>query len=264
MTTATIRTWARPVAVGLLASLAILGGGRSASAQGPFGTIKGRLVYGGAKAPEPKVLYQKNDPTAKDPQVCATEPIIDRDVTVDPKTKGIMNGYAYLLKPSGSNPAAEQALLAKEAAVEIDQKNCRFLPFSTALHQKQKLVFKSSDPVNHNVRYSAFTNTSFNQILPPSGETTVQLVAESRALPLACDIHPWMKGYIMVFDHPFFDVTEEDGSFEIQGVPAGEQKLIVWWGPAGYVSEGARQGMAVTVKAGEVTDVGEIKSMPKP
>ncbi len=247
--------------LGLMAGLAILAGGRPASAQG-FGTIKGRLVYGGSKAPEPDVLYQKNDPTAKDAAVCTTEPIVNRDLLVDPSTLGIKNGFAYLVRPSGSNPEAEKALLAQEAQVEIDQKNCQFIPYATALHQAQPLVFKSSDPVNHNVRYSAFTNAAFNRILPPNGKDTVKLVAERRPLPLQCDIHPWMKGFIMVFDHPFFAVTQDDGTFEIAGVPAGEQKLVVWHSKPGYASEGKASGMPVAVKGGEVTDIGEIKVAP--
>jgi hypothetical protein len=68
-----------------------------------------------------------------------------------------------------------------------------------------------------------------------------------------------MKGYIMVFEHPFFAITGPDGSFEIQGVPAGEQRLVVWQETKGYVTAGKATGMPVQVKAGEVTDIGLIK-----
>ena len=64
----------------------------------------------------------------------------------------------------------------------------------------------------------------------------------------------------MVFDHPFFAVTGADGAFEIKGVPAGEQNLVLWQERVGYVgfTDPARkaQGRAVTIRAGEVTDVG--------
>ena len=68
-------------------------------------------------------------------------------------------------------------------------------------------MIKSSDPVNHNVRYAAFTNPAFNQILAPNGQLEMKFVAERRPILVACDIHPWMKAYLMVFDHPFFAVT---------------------------------------------------------
>ena len=132
---------------------------------------------------------------------------MSKELVVDPASKGIRYAFAYLPKPQGANPDAVKALVAKTPVVEIDQKNCEFLPYVTALNQDQSLVLKSSDPTNHNVRFSAFVNAPFNQILPPNGQVSVKLVAERRPIPLACDIHPWMKGYIMVFDHPFFAIT---------------------------------------------------------
>jgi hypothetical protein len=73
-----------------------------------------------------------------------------------------------------------------------------------------------------------------------------------------------MKAWVMVFDHPFFTTTATDGSFEIKGVPAGTQKLIVWQKTVGYATSGQGRGMEVEIKAGGVTDVGEIKLVPKP
>jgi plastocyanin len=257
----------RPAALGIWAALALVAASVAtpvtASAQEKFGTIKGRLVWGGADVPPPKEV-----PITKDPEVCGTKPQKSRDLLIDPNTKGVANGFAYLVKPNGANPEAEKALLAKEAQVVVDQKQCQFLPYSVALHKDQPLVFTSSDPVNHNVHYSAFTNQAFNQIVPPNGKLEVKLVAEKtatggyRPLTLTCDIHPWMKGYIMVLDHPFFAITKDDGSFEIHGVPAGTQNLVVWQGTVGFVSPGLGKGMPVMVKAGETTDFGEVKMDP--
>ena len=108
----------------------------------------------------------------------------------------------------------------------IDQKGCRFLPHAVALHKDQKLVFKSSDPVGHNIRYTGFTRRlASTRCSPPTARRPVKFTAaEKNPVELVCDIHPWMTGYFMVFDHPFFAVTKPDGSFEIKGVPAGTQK----------------------------------------
>ncbi|MFO0909276.1 MAG: hypothetical protein U0794_13150 [Isosphaeraceae bacterium] len=234
----------------------------ASSALGQYGTIKGKFVYGGASAPETKILIDKGK-ADKDPAVCAsTAPLYARNLVVDPKTKGVQYGFAYLVRPKGSNPDAVAALVKKAEKVVVDQKNCEFLPYAVAIHQDQTLVFKSSDPVNHNVHLTPFTNAPFNLILAPNGEVEKKLVAERRVIPLSCDIHPWMKGWIMVFDHPFFAITSADGSFEIKGVPVGEQKLVVWQESVGYATPGLAQGMAVQVKSGETTDLGEIKLDP--
>lgn len=231
-------------------------------AQGEFGTIKGRLVWDGAEAPEPKILVVKGQ-AQKDPGVCASEAsLLNHELVVDPKTKGVKNAFAYLVRPNGANPDAVKALVAKTPTVEIDQKFCEFLPYATALHQDQSLLFKSSDPVNHNVHVAPFQNQGFNPILPPNGQITKKFTAERRVIPLNCDIHPWMKGWIMVFDHPFFAVTDEDGSFEIKGVPAGDQNLVVWQAAVGYVNQGLARGMAVKVEAGGVTEVKDLKLNP--
>ena len=230
-------------------------------AQATYGTIKGRLVWGGESAPPQKFSVDKGMAN-KDPGVCAASAAIpDNDLVVDPKTNGVKFAFVYVLKPNGKNSVLAEALVAKTPVVEIDQKNCEFVPFATALIDTQSLLFKSSDPVNHNVHISPFTNPPFNVILAPNGQMTKTLVVEKRPIPLVCDIHPWMKGWIMVFDHPFFAVTNADGSFEIKGVPVGEQSVVVWQAKVGYVNEGLARGMKVTVKP-DGTDLGEIKLDP--
>ena len=224
-----------------------------------FGTIKGRLVWGGDAAPEAKVL-RATGKAETDPTVCAaTSPLIDNGVLVDPKTKGIKFGMVYLVKPSGKNPEAEKALLKKAAKVVLDQKNCEYIPYALALHKDQKLVFKSSDPVAHNVHFSPFENDPFNLSVPANGEFEKTLKPERRAISVTCDIHPWMQGWVMVFDHPFFAITGEDGSFEISGVPAGTQNLVIWQAKSGYVTTGLAKGMPVKVAAGATVDIGEVK-----
>jgi hypothetical protein len=230
--------------------------------QAGFGTIKGRLVWGGDQAPPPAVLVEKGKAT-KDPAICAaTATLTNNELVVDPQNKGIKFAFAYLVRPNGENTEAVKALLNKTAKVVIDQKNCEFLPYSTAMHQDQAIIFKSSDPVNHNIHLSPFTNQPFNLLLAPNGDTEKRLVAERRVIPLSCDIHPWMKGWIMVFDHPFFAVTEADGSFEIKGVPPGAQNLVVWQAAIGYATPGLAKGIPVTVSPDSVTDVGAIKLDP--
>ena len=190
------------------------------------GTVKGRLVWGGDTVPASVMLVEKGK-AAKDPEVCARD-----------------------------TPIASKELV-------VDQKNCEFEPYVLAMHREQTLVFKSSDAASHNVRFTGFNNTGINQTLAPAATFELKnLKAERLPMKLLCDIHPWMKGWIMVFDHPFFATTAADGSFEITGIPAGQQNLVLWQEKVGYATPGAGRGVSVTIKAGATTDLGEIKIDP--
>ena len=219
-------------------------------AEKEFGTIRGRLVWGGAELPRPELRD-----VGRQQEICGTMPIALKYLQVEPKSRGIGNAFVYLLGFTRKNPDALKALLAQAPEVIIDQKSCEFVPFSTAMHQDQVLVFKSSDPINHNVRYTALRNNPLNQILPPNSELKVKLIAENAPLRLGCNLHIWMKGSIMVFDHPFFGVTNDDGTFEIEGAPAGDQKLVLRLADGRYVIPTGDHARTLKVEPGAVTDV---------
>ncbi len=216
-----------------------------------YGTIKGRLVLAGT-APTPSKIDVKNQP------FCQDQTILDLSVEVDPKTKGIANAIVWINAPKGKNADAEKALVAKHPKVDIDNKNCAFVPRSTAIFKGQTIEFTSSDSVGHNSHVTGFSN-GVNVALAPKGKADAKLSSEKRPMSLKCDIHPWMQGWIFVSDHPFFAVTDAKGNFEITGVPAGTQNVIVWQEKAGYVTEGAAKGKPVNVKADGTTDLGDVK-----
>lgn len=245
------------------AGLLFAGQPAQALAQGEVGSIKGRVVWGGGDVPAPKVLVEKGKAT-KDPEVCAADSaIVAPDLQIDPETKGVAGALVYLVKPSGDNPEALKELLKSEPKALLDQVACEFVPHVLAIHEDQELTIKSSDPVAHNVRYTGFANGSLNQMLAANGEMEVKLKAERRPMMVACDIHPWMTSYIMVFDHPYFAVTGKDGSFEIKGVPAGAQNIVVWQETAGWINPAKAKGDPVEVKAGAAADAGSFKLEPK-
>jgi hypothetical protein len=55
-----------------------------------------------------------------------------------------------------------------------------------------------------------------------------RLAKEPGIVEVRCTQHPWTHGYIAVFDHPYFAVTDDDGSFKMDSLPPGTYKMMVW------------------------------------
>lgn len=66
-----------------------------------------------------------------------------------------------------------------------------------------------------------FFNTG--QVVPSE-----RLAKEAGIVEVRCTIHPWTHGYVLVFDHPYFAVTDTDGTFRIDSLPPGSYRLMVW------------------------------------
>jgi hypothetical protein len=49
------------------------------------------------------------------------------------------------------------------------------------------------------------------------------------------NVHPWLRGFVWAFEHPYFAVTDATGSFEIPNAPAGTWRLVVWHEAVGYL-----------------------------
>jgi hypothetical protein len=139
--------------------------------------------------------------------------------------------------------------------VELDQPFCRYDPHVLGIREGQKLVAKNSAPVAHNVMITGFQQ-QHNPQLPPGRSHTFELLSERNAIRVSCGQHPWMQGFLWVFDHPYFAVTDANGAFKIEKAPAGKWNLVIWHEEIGYVD--GRNGRPIEIKAGAPTDVGQI------
>ena len=107
-------------------------------ADAKYGTITGHVVWGGKGIPEAKVLVKKGDTGVKDAAVCAATEIKSKELTIDVASLGVSDAIVYLIKPTGTNPEAEKALLEKTPEIVLDQVNCEYVPYTTVMHKDQK------------------------------------------------------------------------------------------------------------------------------
>ncbi len=131
----------------------------------------------------------------------------------------------------------------------LNQRGCRFEPHVILAEVGQTVEILNSDPVTHNVHTVAFDNRTFNRTQPPSLEKIEASFEATEKVMAKCDIHGWMTAWIVVVDHPYHDITSEDGTFTIDNVPPGTYTLEIWHEALGSTRE------TVTVSGGETTDV---------
>ena len=116
----------------------------------------------------------------------------------------------------------------------LDQKGCQYVPHVVAMMAGQEMVVKNSDTFLHNVHALSTTNPPFNFGQPTKDEEGKKLGADApkaeEYFRVKCDVHPWMSAYVGVFEHPYFAVTKEDGTYEIdtKGLADGEYTLTFW------------------------------------
>lgn len=124
----------------------------------------------------------------------------------------------------------------------LDQKNFQFVPRVQGLRVGQALKVTSGDPSLHNVNASPFNNPAFNDSIYQGEEKTYRFGAPEIMIAIQCNLHPGMKAYVGVVEHPFFSVTGEDGAFEIGGLPPGEYTLEAWEENRGALRRRVRVG----------------------
>ena len=111
--------------------------------------------------------------------------------------------------------------------VAIHQINESFTPRVVAVTVGSEVEFPNDDPIYHNV-FSLSRAKNFNLGRYPKGDTRRVRFDRTGVVKVFCEIHSHMSATVMVFDHPWFAVPKEDGTFELPAVPAGEREITAW------------------------------------
>jgi hypothetical protein len=253
------------------------------AAGGQWVTIKGKIIWDTSKAAAPK---REEEVATKDQEVCAKDKdFIKESWVVNAKNNGIKNVVVWVVpEPTGADLTAVETakkdnksfvfksfkesdihpkmVKPEKDTVEIDQPCCRFIPHVLVARAGQNMLIKNSAPVPHNAKWTSRNNGEINPLIPPGGEYKLEKPLEAERFPIAveCSIHPWMKAWVRVFDHPYVAVTDDDGNFEIKNAPVmgGKLRMFIWQENGMHGGNAGRFGQTIEVKAGTL-DLKEIK-----
>jgi hypothetical protein len=254
-TTETAMNRSLKLCVAFTATLIVISVSAAASAA-EWGSVKGRFVVDG-QPPKPSPLV-----VTKDQYCIDLKPVNESVMVGDDGSLANVVVYIRVGRRDKIEVHPDYAAQLDEPAV-LDNKACHFVPHVTLLRAGQPIILKNSDPVGHNTNLGVF-----NQIIPAGGETPTKITrAAALPIPVSCNIHPFMKGYVLVQDHPYMAVSTEDGTFEIKNIPAGKREIVFWHEAPGLMknlkvggSTADRRGsVELTIEGGKALDLGEIK-----
>lgn len=202
------------------------------------GVIKGVVRFDGAPPPRPLVQITATGCNAH-PEPPRYETVIVEDGKLANVFVTISRGLEKVELPA-----------APTTAVHLDQDGCLYVPHMLGMRIGQTLEIKNDDKVTHNVNVRNAKNATFNQV-QAAGSPVVEWKPTKRdmAVEFACDLHPWMKAYVCVEEHPFWGITGTDGAFSLQGLPPGKYTIEA------HHERMGKQTKKVTLGAGGQTEV---------
>ncbi len=217
--------------------------GESAAAAGPAvavdvaagATVSGKVMFTGGKPSVPKIQMDAEPVCA---HLHATVP--SQEVTIN--DNGTLR-YVMVYVKDGLNGKSYKPI---DPVEKLNQYGCLYDPHVLGVVAGQELDISNTDETTHNIHPLPKVNREWNESqskgdLKKKSFTQVEMPP----IPVKCNIHPWMKSYIAVFNHPFFSVSAQDGTFTIKGLPAGNYTIAAWHEKYGEVTQ------KITVKAKE-------------
>ena len=214
-----------------LASVAL---GYDVGAVSNGGSIRGTITFAG-DAPEATPVE-----VTKDTKVCAQTQKYDESLVVG-DNKGIKNVVISITNIASGKDFG--------AAMALDQKECVYTPHIVLTQAGADLEILNNDGILHNIHTYSEANPAFNQAQPKFKKKLKKKFEHPETIRVECDAHGWMRGWVVVMDHPYYAVTDEAGAFSLAEVPAGEYELKIWHETLGETMQ------KVTVEAGDEAHV---------
>jgi len=212
-----------------ISSLQVVRAGAPASATTTTGVavIKGMVKFEGAP-PKGKPISMAADPS------CAKQhsgTVSTLEVVTDSKG-GLENVLVFI-----SDGLGDRTFDPPKEPVVISQKGCLYQPRVMAVQANQPIEVVNDDPTSHNIHPMPANNREWNKAELPGAKVEEAFAREEIAIPVRCNIHPWMRGYIAVLKNPYFAVTKPDGSFDLPNLPPGTYTVKAWHEKLGMATQ---------------------------
>ena len=149
-------------------------------------------------------------------------PAMDEEVVVG--AGGELANVIVFVKNAPGNYAAPST------PAVLDQRGCQYIPHVSAVQAGQPVQIKNSDSTLHNVHAMPAVNKQFNEGQPVQGMVSTKKFDKVEMTPfrIKCDVHGWMKSFMVVLPHPFHSVSQMNGTFSIGNLPPGTYTLVAW------------------------------------
>lgn len=189
-------------------------------------TLKMRFVFDGVPPPIQRIAVV---PALAPPG----GPLINERLLVDPETKGIKNFVVYLFTGRGGSKL--DPIPSDEKVRLLTMANQRFEPHILITRAGDTLKLVDRGPNQHSAVLHFFANSA-QSFVPPRGQAqSVKLhKPEPAPIPIDCNIHPWMRAYLIVLDHPYVAVSDSQGNLSIEGLSENTNLTFRVWHEAGY------------------------------
>jgi plastocyanin len=203
------------------------------------GAVKGVVKFEGT-LPKAKPISMVADPS------CAKQhpgPVPAGEIIADSRG-GLQNALVFV-----SDGLGAQTFDPPTEPVVISQKGCMYEPRLLAVRANQPIEVVNNDPTLHNIHPTPANNREWNKAEPPGSKVEEAFAREEIAIPVKCNIHPWMRGYIAVLKNPYFAVTRQDGSFDLPNLPPGTYTIKVWHEKLGTATQ------TITIGANQTKEI---------
>jgi hypothetical protein len=182
-------------------------------------TVQGQITLLGSAVPETQ--YSK---IYRDSTLCGEE-VIGEELNVAEGSRGIEGVIVSLEGVAKGKPKP------KEETIVIENRGCRFIPYMSATTIGSILEVQNVDPILHttHARFESRNGRTLWNIVQQAGAPGITKTLTTPGLvDVRCDLHPNMRSYVQVFNHPYFATTDADGYFEFKNVPSGDYQLTAW------------------------------------